>query len=391
MAPNLGKSMSTKLGPGGGVRYVFVDLLRGLALIVMVETHVVNAYLPLSARKSAFFFWLSFVNGLVAPSFLFASGFSLVLQARRQWDAWLRLAPVFWKQIRRLGFILLVAYYMHLPRFEFSKFFLPQEIAFWKGAFQVDVLQCIVVSLLVVNLLILLARTPGRFVWGAATLGLGAALATPWCWAQDFAGRMPLSLALFLNPHGVSLFPIFPWIAFVLAGSCAAHLFLHAVERNDEARFMRNAMWVSGIIILAALVARDLPLLKAWNTDFYRTSPLYVAIRLACVSILGAGLYFLEKRGGWYPRSIRLAGQESLLVYCAHLLLIFSILRQPPVVTLLGREAGYGVCFILSLALILLMIASARLWHNLKHDRPRFAKWALAGLFILNLVTFLVR
>jgi uncharacterized membrane protein len=383
--------MSANSGSGGGVRYVFVDLLRGLALIVMVETHVVNAYLPPGARRSEFFFWLSFVNGLVAPSFLFASGFSLVLQARRQWDAWLHLAPVFWKQIRRLGFILLVAYYMHLPHFAFSAFLLPQRVTFWKGAFQVDVLQCIVVSLVVVNVLILLTRSPRRFAWCAAALGLGAALATPWFWSRDFSGRMPLSLALFLNPHGISLFPIFPWITFVLAGSCAAHLFLNAVERKDEVRFMRGAVLVSAAVIMAALAARDLPFFDSWNANFYRTSPSYVAIRIACVAILGAGLYFMEKRWGWYPRSVRLAGQESLLVYCGHLLLIYSILRQPPVVTFLGREAGYGTCFLLSLGLILLMIVSAMLWHRLKQDRPRVAMWALRGLVVLNLVAFLIR
>jgi hypothetical protein len=54
--------------------------------------------------------------------------------------------------------------------------------------------------------------------------GLAAALATPWFWAQDFTGRMPLPLALFLNPHGVSLFPIFPWISFVAAAVLALQI-----------------------------------------------------------------------------------------------------------------------------------------------------------------------
>ena len=74
-------------------RYGFIDLLRGFALVVMIETHVVNAYLPLALKKgSTFFFWLAFTNGLVAPAFLFASGFSLVLQSNHQWDNWLSLS-----------------------------------------------------------------------------------------------------------------------------------------------------------------------------------------------------------------------------------------------------------------------------------------------------------
>jgi len=73
--------------PAKAPRYAFVDLLRGFALVMMIETHVCNAYLPFALKKgSEFFFWLSFVNGLVAPAFLFASGFSIVLQSNSQWE-----------------------------------------------------------------------------------------------------------------------------------------------------------------------------------------------------------------------------------------------------------------------------------------------------------------
>lgn len=382
--------MQTQAG-SGSTRYGFVDLLRGLALIVMVETHVVNAYLPPAARKSEFFFWLSFVNGLVAPSFLFASGFSLVLQARRQWDAWLRLGPMFWKQMRRLGFILLVAYYLHIPHFGLSKFLSNQDLTFWKAAFQVDVLQCIVVSLLVADLLILLLRRPSIFAWGAILVGAGAALATPWIWGQNFIGRLPLPLALFLQPHGVSLFPIFPWISFVMAGSSAAHFFLDAVARRADPRYMLRALLISLAAIVVAVYARDLPLFAAWKAGFYKTSPLYVVIRLGCVLILCAGLYFMEKGFGWAPKFIQLAGQESLFVYCAHLLLIFSFLRQPPVANVMGREAGYGVCFLLSLTLILLTLLSARIWHGWKRNHPRMARLTIIAAVAVSAVLFLLR
>ncbi|MGA2263654.1 MAG: heparan-alpha-glucosaminide N-acetyltransferase domain-containing protein [Acidobacteriota bacterium] len=383
--------MKTTTPATGGQRYAFIDLLRGMALIVMVETHVVNAYLPLAGRKSSFFFWLSFVNGLVAPAFLFASGFSIVLQARRQWQNWLRLSPVFWKQIRRLGFIFIVAYFLHLPHFGLSKFLVSQGQAFWKSALQVDVLQCIVVSLLAIDGLILLTRKQALFVWAAASLGVGAALVTPWVWAHDFTGHMPLFLAMFLNPHGVSLFPVFPWISFVMAGSCAGHLFLNAVAKQRDAGYMGRALLISLAAIVAALAVRQLPLFSAWNVGFYKTSPLYVVIRFACVMILCAGFYFMEKRLGWIPGAIRLAGQESLLVYCAHLMLIFSVLRQPRVASILGREAGYVACFLLSIALILLMLVCARIWHGWKRDHSRLAKMALWAVVGISAIIFVLR
>jgi uncharacterized membrane protein len=145
-----------------GVRYGFIDLLRGLALVVMIETHVINAYLPGDVRLRPFFFWLTFVNGLVAPTFLFASGFSIMLQGRRQWENWLRFRLPFWQQMRRLGFITLVAYYSHFDNFKLSKYLHPEEPGIWMNALQVDILQCIVASLLIIHLLIWICRKPDR-------------------------------------------------------------------------------------------------------------------------------------------------------------------------------------------------------------------------------------
>jgi len=41
----------------------------------------------------------------------------MILQANNQWDNWLHFRLPFWKQLRRLGFITLVAYYCHLQGF----------------------------------------------------------------------------------------------------------------------------------------------------------------------------------------------------------------------------------------------------------------------------------
>jgi fucose 4-O-acetylase-like acetyltransferase len=242
-----------------------------------------------------------------------------------------------------------------------------------------------------VNVLILVTRSQRAFVWAAAAAGVIAALVAPSMWARDFSGRMPLSLALFLNPHGASLFPLFPWISFVLAGSCAAHLFLNAVDKKKDARHMRRA-FIGGLIAIAgSMAAREWTLFSAWNTDFYRTSPLYVLIRLGCVLMVGAALYYLESRWKWAPHTIRLAGQESLLVYTLHLMLIFSILRGTVTASVLGKEAGYPVCFLMSAVIIVLMLWLAGVWHKLKKDHARFAKRGLIALVALNALIFLLR
>jgi uncharacterized membrane protein len=372
-------------------RYSFIDMLRGLAVIVMVETHVVNAYLPAGLRHSSFFFWLTFVNGLVAPAFLFAAGMSLFLQANRQWDNWLHFRKPFWMQMRRLGFIALVAYYMHLQDFRLSRYLTATEPRFWERTFQVDVLQCIVASLLIIHLLIVLFRKPAPFVRGAGTLAVLVAIATPLMWERDFRTMLPLPVALFLNPHGVSLFPLFPWLCFVLAGCCLSYFFLASAAVRKDWLLMKRILILGTAMIFAGLLLRMVPYTLPGYVNFYRTSPLYVAIRIGCVLILCSSLYWMEKFRGWAPRFFLLAGQESLLVYTFHLMIIYSFLRGKIMRPIIGAEMGYFGCFALSAGLILLMLGLAWLWHEFKARYPESAKLALALCVPVTVLAFLLR
>ena len=63
-------------------RLLFADWLRAWALLVMIETHVFNAFLAAQFRDTQWFRNLNFLNGLVAPSFLFVSGFVFLVASR---------------------------------------------------------------------------------------------------------------------------------------------------------------------------------------------------------------------------------------------------------------------------------------------------------------------
>jgi uncharacterized membrane protein len=372
-------------------RYAFVDLMRGVALIVMIETHVVNSYLPLAARRDSFFFWLSFVNGLVAPAFLFVSGFSAYLQASRQWESWISLRPPFWKHMRRLGFILLIAYYTHLQHFALSRYLDAANPGIWKASLRVDILQCIVASLLIVDVLILVLRTPRRFVGAAAAAAIAISLASPWIWAQDFTGKAPLALALFLNPHGASLFPLFPWACFVLAGAVMCDLFLRWFDGRREAMWARFAGLLGCGMIAAGLLPRYLPLHSSGQLDYFRTSPWYVMLRLGCVLLLCALIYEAERLRKWAPQWVRMAGQESRLVYGVHLWLLYAVLRGKHVSPFLGLQLGYAGCFGLSIGIIVFMLWLAVHWRRLKQNHPARTKASVRGAVAIMLVVFLLR
>ena len=378
--------------PAKAPRYGFVDLLRGFALVVMVEVHVSNAYLPLALKKgSEFFFWLAFINGLVAPAFLFASGFSIVLQSNSQWDNWLHFRPSFWKQMRRLGFIMLVAYNTHVQGFSLHRYLIQwNDYTIWSRSLKVDVLQCIVVSLLVVHALIFILRKKSLLPWGALILAIVVALTTPWMWAQDLRDKLPLSVAFYLNPHGVSLFPIFPWLSFVLAGSCASCFFLRSVEVQKTAQFMRRMAWLGVLMIAGGLLLRGVPLTLPGQVNFYTTSPLYMMIRIGCVLIICSLLFRLEMSGKWIPRLVQVAGQESLLVYGVHLWLIFAFLRGRLLDSVLPMQLGYVGCFSLSAVIVALMLYLAKYYHALKVKYPKRLRYAQAIIVSLMILVFVL-
>jgi uncharacterized membrane protein len=60
-------------------RRTYIDWLRGLAVLFMIEWHSVDAWTRLDARDSETFGWLIFFGGWAAPLFLFLAGVSVAL------------------------------------------------------------------------------------------------------------------------------------------------------------------------------------------------------------------------------------------------------------------------------------------------------------------------
>ena len=62
--------------------------MRGLACVLMFQTHCYDSWLSAEARKSTFFMWSQLGGTLPAPLFLFLAGisFALVVDKLRQKD-----------------------------------------------------------------------------------------------------------------------------------------------------------------------------------------------------------------------------------------------------------------------------------------------------------------
>jgi uncharacterized membrane protein len=382
--------------PPGNKRIQYIDLLRGWAVIVMIQTHVFNAALRPEITATAAFQWLKFVDGLVAPSFLFASGLAFAVTARRKLKGYLSFGRPLFRQLGRLLFILLLGYALHLPAFRYGRLVRETGPEEWQIFFQADILHCIAASLLFLQGLLLLLRGERwvcRVLYGATAVVI---LVTPVMWGSDFPRLFPAAIAAYVNGRQHSLFPLFPWAAFLFAGAITGYHYAEARQGEPagaEREMMRHAA-LAGLVALAASFVLE-PLARSIYRvyDYWLFSPSFVLLRLGLVLLLCYGMFIYEKAKGVSRLSpVTLIGSESLIVYVAHLMLLYGNHGGRTFQEAAGSTLGWWEASLTALVLVVLMYALAWVWHRIKRGPPRLklavelgTLVAFAGAFFLPL------
>jgi uncharacterized membrane protein len=368
-----------------------VDLLRGWAVFVMIETHVVNAVLLLPLREDPFFKALTFVNGLVAPTFLFCAGFGFAISFSRKWEEYIMLRPPAWRYIRRLLFILAVAYSLHIPLFSLRQMLALSDASLWMGFFQADILQIIALTLLGLIALAVAIRKKEAFVPAVAALALAVVYVSPVVRAMDHSA-LPVWFRPYLSLQFKSQFPIFPWSAFLLAGVLAGTAFVRARAAGRERTLVNRFGAAALLAVVGSLLVELVPWELYPGLSFWNASPQFFFLRLGLVMLACVALWwYCERKPAEGASLLTLFGQESLLVYATHLVVVYGHTFSWSFISLYGKTRGYWECFGLTALLVVGMYALAYGWHALKAWNMRAAHavqyatiLAMAGYFVLN-------
>lgn len=372
----------------------------------MIEVHCINVWLI----KDQIPGWLQYLNGLVAPSFIMAAGYSLALSTFRPDGSLRPFAPTG----KRLAFILLCAYLLHAPGLTLAEWTVLATAQKYRELFKIDVLQCIVFSLLILQGLARLIRRPMAYAGVALALALAAAWAAPHLWRTGVADGLWLPIRGLFNGNpdrGVTaLFPLFPWFAFAAFGSVLGALYRHlrVLSREGLARWS-ELRWLAALALGGAL-------LLAWGTwqthtwlwngpwpssdagRLHNTTLPSVAQRLGVICMAGSLLGWFEAVRGRWPGAnpVLAASRESLLLYMLHLNLIFGLLLADPIRLRTGWDwysLGWAPTLTLTAVLIGLNLAAALAWQRVRQDPARTLRlqrsaalalgvWFLAGGWI---------
>jgi hypothetical protein len=326
-------------------------------VLAMVQGHLCDSLLTAEVQAQPWYVFQRMFHGSTAPGFLFASGFVAGLpRAPLSLHASLRRG-------RRLLFVLGVGYFLHLPWFSFWKTLNEASPRLREILFSCDALQVIAVTQLFVILLQWVVGT--RWTQVAALLALVVIAATPSVWASGLAAGLPEPLAPYLDKSMGSRFPVFPYSAFVLAGTLAGA----TLGRVDPAIRWRRALAVGvALLALGALLAVGL----AGRMDFWGPSPAYVLIRLGGLLLVLLLVEAVTRRPVPGVRALGLFGHETLLVYVLHLYILFGgivLIGTSPMVRFHDSLGVAGATFTL-IAMLPLLLAAAWLWRGVKHRGP---------------------
>jgi len=372
------------------VRYVSADLLRGLVIIIMIEVHVFNAFLLPELRQSGWFGVLNFINGLVAPSFLFVSGFAFQVSSGGKLDEMRKLSKAFWKKMMRIFQIILIGYALHLPFYSLSKTINETTPQLLESFFAVDVLQCIGFGLLFLFLTRLLIKSDKSYHYFLVVSLIIVTLISPVIWKIGFSNYLPIIIANYFNRLNGSLFPIFPWFNFLLAGGIFAKYFVDARERNEEEKFVKNIA-IAGLVVLLFGHLFYSGLFPKTLTSIL-PNPVFFLERLGYILVLFYLCWIVDRKTKAKNSFVMDASRESLLVYWLHLIIIYGVFWSgKSLASRIGMTMNVIEATGATIILIALMILVAKLWGWVKKKYPMyspiFVKVAAAVMVILFFIS----
>ena len=343
--------------------------MRGLACVLMFQTHCYDSWLSPEARKTPFFMWSQLGGTFPAPLFLFLAGISFALVTDKLRRKGATPNAIALTTIRRgaeiLGLGLL---------FRFQEYVIAWGWAPWSDVLRVDILNTIGVSMMLMGGVCWMVLRVGatshiRQVLGATAgaIALLISLLTPLIWTSWRPRWLPWPIESYIDGvHNLGrpqswIFPIFPWTAFAFAGLAVGFLLISdwACRREAAVFAMAGAAGVGLIYLARWMDARPTQIYPVY--DFWHTSPNFFLIRVGLLLAILSATYAWCRWGAgqWGFSPLIQLGQTSLLVYWVHIEFVYGRLSIVPKHAAGIRAASFGLVAI-CLAMLVLSIWRTR-------------------------------
>ncbi|MDA0986982.1 MAG: heparan-alpha-glucosaminide N-acetyltransferase domain-containing protein [Bacteroidetes bacterium] len=364
-------------------RYGYIDLFRGWAVIVMIEVHVVNAFLNPFYRENKIFDIVNFINGIVAPSFLFLAGYSFMILLDRKREEFTYWSKLVLKNILRFIGILIVGYMLRIPFYSYQRIFTEVSDKLISNFLRVDILHCISITMLILIFIFRFIKNQKIFVYLLSALIILFVGFTNFMWSTDFNNILPLGIANYFNQTQGSLFPLFPWSSFLLTGTLTSYFWLKWRSDKYEQKYFLILLLIGCIFAIIGITYQYF--LKENSDQLYlRVSPFFFITRIGVVFVLLSFMWFWEQKFGTKKSAVAISGKESLLIYVCHLLVIYGMfIDEKSLAFIIKKTLLPNEVTIFSLILILAMVSIGLIWNKIKIESSRLTS-------IIKILTFTI-
>jgi len=347
-------------------RIIFIDLMRAIAVLQMIQGHTVDLLLSNDFRAQSDLIYSTwyFMRGMTAPIFMFSAG-TVFTYLFRLADKPFEENPRVKKGIKRFFLLVFLGYLLRYPTakvFDFSS--VTQEQ--WATFFTVDVLHLIGFGILITMLLTYISektKINDYTVFGLTALLIFAIF--PFTEKINWTSFLPVPIAAYFYSGTGSLFPLIPWTGYVISGAVlGSYLAKHPLVFKTK-EFTYKLFSFGILFMLLSQVFNELKFPINGNTDW--GSAIYlIFFRLGFVITLNSIVSFISLKVNSIPKTIILIGRNTLLIYVVHLVLLFGSAWSPGLALLFAKKLDVWSTVGFALFMIMLMVAMVLAINKLK-------------------------
>jgi uncharacterized membrane protein len=337
--------------PSAPARRGYLDWLRGLAVLVMIEAHLLDSWTRYEDRGSDLYRMAMIAGGFGAPLFLFLAGVAVPLSAasklRRTGDPAAAASAVVKRGLEIFG----LAFLFRLQACIVSW-------GPWRSLLKVDILNIMGPSIMAAAAAWAWLRTNRSRCIGFAAATMAVAFLTPPIRATPLLARLPDPLEGYIRPiPGLTNFVLFPWAGFLFAGAVCGTLLSDVLPRPAERKIIFRIAGTGCAMTLAAYAASFFPS-PYEKSDFWTSSPSFFFLRTGILVALIGAAFAWEQRPWNTDRfsPLQRMGRSSLFIYWIHIELIYGLMVRPLHKSVGFPAAALSIPLFAALMLLLSMI-----------------------------------
>ena len=350
----------------GSFRDIPIDILRGLAIVLMIMANLTPAlFLPPAPG------WFRFLSSLAAPLFVIAAGTMVALSRTGKGRSFEYIAL-------RGGLVILVAALLQLLMLQFIPFL------------DMDVLYLIGLSLPVAWLYLglperkrwiiiaaILLLTPvlwAGFGYNTAIIDPGFSLFSPAIPGTSAPGLADIVKLWFVD----GWFPLFPWIAFSLFG---AEVGMYRWGKGDvrSFRFNKEGLYAAGLLIGGGILWVLFPGAQALRHGYIELFyPPVIGFLLFSAGFFLIVLTVIDHIPAYYSLMdpLRAAGECSLAIYLIHYTIIQKVIAPFDIQLPMLPYLGVYLVFLVGMILVAYLLRHVRkTWRN----QPFLVRFLIGG------------